>query len=157
MLTVSDASPNLKELDTADFYHATFFSDSDYDGLGSWGDPKKDFQIPTGGLKDIMLAYPSPHRVRRNFTRYFPTGFPLPTGATPPSPTLLLNTTFTTEVVEATLNITAGDYVTFQATLESGAHPGPHLILGGDMGGTCPFGTGPPGCVIGAKWSPNGE
>lgn len=135
------------------------FSDSDYDGLGSWGDPKNDFQISTGGLKDVRLAYPIPHRIRRNFTLDFPPGFPTPSGLPPPDLSLMLNTTFTREVVNSVLNSTAGDYVNFQVTLENiaGPHPGPHLILGGEMGGACPFGTGPPECIIGAKWSPNGE
>lgn len=145
--------------DTADFYHATIWSDADYDGLGSWGDPSNDFQITTGGLKDMRLAYPVPHNLRRNFTLfpYFPPGFAGPPGVPPLDPTLMYNTTFTSAVVNATLNSTPGDYATFQATLEnfSGPHPGPHLIIGGDMGGTCPFGGGPPSCYPGAKWSAN--
>jgi tyrosinase len=149
-------SPDFKELDTADVYHSTIFSDDECDGLGSWGDPNNDFQIGTGGLKDIVLAYPSPHRIRRNFTLYFPPGFPLPPGVTP-DPTKMFNTTFTSEVVDSVVNSFTGDYKNFQAALEGGPHPGPHLILGGDMGGTCPFGTGPPECVIGPRWSPNGE
>ena len=159
-LTVLDFSPEPK-LDAADFYHTTMFSDSPQDGLGSWGDPNNDFQISTGVLKDMKLAYPVPHNIRRNYTLhpYFPPGFPIPTGVPAVDPTLMLNTTFTSEIVNATLNSTPGDYVTFQTTLEnfSGPHPGPHLILGGDMGGVCPFGLGPPGCVPGPKWSPNGE
>ena len=148
-------------LDTSDFYHATIFSDSDYDGLGSWGDPNNDFQLYNGGLKDMVVAYPSPHHLRRNFTLYpdFPPGFPVAAGVPPLDPTLMYNTTFTKAVVEATLNSTPGDYVNFQTTIENfnGPHPGPHLIMGGDMGGTCPFGTGPPECVPGPKWSPNGK
>ena len=150
---------NIKELDTADFYHATIFSDSDYDGLGSWGDPNDDFQISTGGFKNLTFAYPIPHRIRRNYTLHFPPGFPGPTGLPPADPTLMLNTTFTTDVVNSVVSSFTGDYVSFQATLEGikGPHPGPHLILGGEMGGMCPFGTGPPECVVGPKWSPNGK
>lgn len=136
----------------------TFLSDSEYDGLGTWGDPNDDIQISTGGLKDIMLAYPSgPHRIRRNFTLYFPQDFPIPSGVPRPDPTLMVNTTFTSDIVNTLVSSYTGDYVGFQASLEGGPHPGPHFILGGDMGGTCPFGTGPPECVIGPKWSPNGE
>ena len=62
-----ELSPDLN-VDTADFCRATIFSDSDYDGLGSWGDPKDDFQICTGGLKGMTVAYPVPHRIRRNYT-----------------------------------------------------------------------------------------
>ena len=154
-----DFIPDPKRLDTADFYHATIFSDSDYDGLGSWGDPNNDFQISTGGLKDIMLAYPVPHRIRRNYTLYLPPDFPTPPGLPHPDPTLMFNTTFTREVVNATVNFPPGDFVNFQATLEgiAGPHPGPHVILGGEMVGACPFGLGPPGCVPGPKWSPNGK
>jgi tyrosinase len=148
-------------LDTSDFYHATIWSDSDYDGLGSWGDPDNDFRISTGGLKDMVVAYPVSHHLRRNYTLYpyFPPGFAFPAGVPYPDPSLMFNTTFTKAVVDATLNSTPGDYVNFQATIEniSGPHPGPHLILGGDMGGTCPFGLGPPGCIPGQKWSPNGK
>ena len=144
-------------LDASDFYHATIFSDSDYDGLGSWGDPNNDFQVPTGGFKDMMVTYPVPHHVRRNYTLYFylPPGFAFPPGV--PIPTAMINTTFTSEVVSATLNSTPGEYTIFQAALENGPHPGPHFILGGEMGGTCPFGLGPPDCIPGQKWSPNGK
>ena len=149
------------ELDTSDFYHATILSDSDYDGLGSWGDPNNDFQISTGGFKNLTFAYPVPHRIYRNYTLHFPAGFPIPPTLPPPEPTLMLNTTFTSEVVNSIVNSFRGDYVDFQATLEGvsrpGPHPGPHLILGGDMEGACPFGMGPPECFLGSKWSPNGE
>lgn len=145
--------------DTADFYHATIWSDSDYDGLGSWGDPNNDFQISTGGLKDMRVAYPVAHNLRRNYTLYpnFPPGFLVPKDAPPLDPTLMYNTTFTSAVVNATVSSPPGDYITFQATIENfaGPHPGPHLILGGDMGGTCPQGLGPPSCNPGPKWSPN--
>lgn len=154
-----ESGPDLKEIDTADVYHTTLLSDSDYDGLGSWGDPNNDFQISTGGLKDIKLAYPVPHRIRRNYTLYFPTDFPIPSGVPPLDPTLMINTTFTSEVVDSVVNSNAGDYIKFQASLEGlpGPHPGPHFILGGEMGGRCPFGGGPPECYIGPKWSPNGR
>ena len=148
--------------DTADFYHATIFSDSEYDGLGSWGDPDNDVQLCTGGFKDIVVAYPVPHHIRRNYTLYptgLPPGFPRPTGAPPLNPLLMFNTTFTSKVVNNTLSSTPGNYSNFQATLEGpfGPHPGPHFILGGENGGTCPFGLGAPECIPGPKWSPNGE
>ena len=154
---VSVLTPNS---DTADFYNATIFSDSPYDGLGSWGDPDNDFQISTGGLNEFRLAYPVPHNLRRNFTlQPFLHGL----AGTPPGvtidPALMLNTTFTKENVDFILKSFAGDFIAFQTYTEgiSGPHPGPHLILGGDMGGTCPFGLGPPGCNPGMKWSSNGK
>lgn len=147
--------------DTADFYNATIFSDSTYDGLGGWGDPNNDFQITTGGFKDIKLAYPVPHRIRRNYTNSAAQAilqFPLPKGVPPVGP-LMLNTTFTREIVDSIVNSFTGDFINFQGTLEglSGPHPGPHFILGGDMGGLCPFGLAPPVCNPGPKWTPNGE
>jgi len=143
--------------DTADPYHMTILSDSDYDGLGSWGDPNDDFQVCTGGFKDMMVAYPGPHRVRRNYTLYIPSDFPIPPGLPALDPSPMLNTTYTTEVVNSVLNSPTGDYVTFQTNCEgiAGPHPGPHLILGGEMGGRCPYGLGPPECVIGPRWYPN--
>ena len=154
-----NTSPDLKELDTADPYHTTFLSDSDYDGLGSWGDPNNDFQISTGGLKDVMLAYPVPHRIRRNYTLHIPSWFPLPTGVPAPDPTLMVNTTYTSEVVNRVVNSSTGDYISFDTTVEgiNGPHPGPHFILGGEMAGACPFGSSPPECFPGPKWSPNGK
>ena len=148
-------------VDTADFYHATIFSDSDYDGLGSWGDPKDDFQICTGGLKDLRVAYPVPHRIRRNYTLqpFLVGAIVRPEGAPPIDPSLMLNTTFTKENVSSIVNSFTGDYIHFQSAVEvtPGPHPGPHSILGGDMGGACPFGLTSPTCYPGPKWAPNGE
>jgi tyrosinase len=135
------------------------FSNSTFDGVGFWGDPENDFQIFTGGFKNITVAYPVPHNIRRNFTlQPFLATFDIP-GSPTVDPLLLINTTFTKANVEYTINSFTGDYVSFQPYLEniSGPHPGPHLILAGDMGGSCPFGMVPPACVPGMKWSSNGE
>ena len=108
----------------------------------------------------MKVAYPEPHGIRRNYTLYplLPAGFPSPSDEPPLDPTLLINTTFTSEVVASIVTSFIGNYSAFQATLENwgGPHPGPHTILGGDMGGACPFGSGPPACNPGPKWSPNG-
>jgi len=134
-------------LDAPDFYHTTIFSNSTFDGLGSWGDPENDNQITTGGFKNITVAYPVPHKIRRNYQPYL--------GGTQ----LLINTSFTKENVDFTVNSFTGDFVGFHAYTESilGPHPGPHIILGGDMSGLCPFGMAPPQCYPGQRWSPNGE
>ena len=147
------------QLDTSDFFHSTFFSDSTFDGLGSWGDSTNDYQISTGGLKDITVSYPVPHHIRRNFTiQPFLLGIS-PPGAPAVDPQLMINTTFTKEVVDFQVNSFTGDYVGFQANMEgiNGPHVGPHVILGGDMSGLCPFGLTPPACYAGAKWTPSGE
>lgn len=155
-----NASPNPK-LDAPDFYHATILSNSTFDGVGSWGDPQNDFQIFTGAFQDIEVAYPVPHHIRRNFTlQPFLGGVSFP-GA--PSiavdPTLMINVTFSAANVNFTVNSFTGDYISFQTYLENvgGPHPGPHIILGGDMSGLCPFGMVPPACTPGMKWSSNGE
>ena len=145
-------------VDAADLYHSTIWSDSAYDGLGSWGDPQNDFQISTGGFKDIQVAYPVPHHIRRNFTlQPFARGLVIP--GHPVDPLLLINTTFTQAVVDATVDSFTGDYVGLQTHLEGVPypHPGPHFIMGGEMTGGCPFGMVPPACVPGPKWAPNGE
>ena len=164
-VTPCTRAPNIspdQNLDAADFYHTTMFSESAYDGLGSWGDPENDFQICTGGFKDITLAYPVPHHIRRNFTLRPLTwiNFPgVPPAPLPVNPFEMVNTTFTKEVVNKTVNSWTGDYIKFQEYLEGfpGPHPGPHLILGGDLTGLCPSGLGPPGCNNGPRWSVNGE
>ena len=158
--------------DTADFYHATIWSDSDYDGLGSWGDPNNDYDISTGALKDMRVSYPVPHHIRRNFTLqpFLGTGSSsnstnstnsTSTSTGPPSPasTLMLNATFTSEVVNYTVSSFTGEYIQFQAWVESwnGPHPGPHGIVGGDLVGSCPFNLTAPACNGGPKWSPNGK
>ena len=152
-----------RKLDAADFYHATIFSDSDYDGLGSWGDPDNDYRIYTGALKDLVVAYPVPHHLRRQFTlQPFLNSGSTPTNPNGPpahDPLLMVNTTFTAEVVNYTVSSFTGDYIGFQVHTESfnGPHPGPHEIVGGDLWGGCPFGLVPPECVGGPKWAPNGE
>ena len=154
------------KLDTADVYHATIFSDSDYDGLGSWGDPSNDYQIYTGALKDMKVAYPVPHNIRRNYTLqpFLGSGSNSSSssstnGPASPASTLMVNTTFTSDVVNNTVSSFTGDYISFQANVESfsGPHPGPHAIVGGDLFGGCPFGLTSPTCVGGPKWAPNGE
>lgn len=145
-------------LDAEDFYHATFWNESTYDGLGTWGDPNNDYQIFDGGLKDIKVAYPIPHNIRRNFTLQ-----PLLSGVFgsngPPveSLSLKMNTKFTKWVVEGILETNTGDFLNFQTSVEnfSGPHSPIHLIVGGDLGVTCPFGSGPPVCYPGPKWAPN--
>ena len=71
----------------------------------------------------------------------------------------MLNNTFTREVTNSVVNSFTGDFIQFESTLQSlsGPHPRPHLIFGGDMGGTCPFGLAPPMCYPGPRWSTNGE
>ena len=112
-------------LDAHDLYNSDLFDDSS-SGIGGWGDPANDYQISTGGLKDIILAYPNPHHIRRNLTvlpfatsNYpafvFP-GDPL----SPPSPRdMMANITMTKQNVDYTVNNFEGDFSGFQAWVEA--------------------------------------
>ena len=108
-----------------DFYNSDFFDNSSSSGVGAWGDPANDYQIFTGGLKDIMLAYPSPHHIRRNFT-VLPFSLPNPINLFPNDPTvpslpkdLMINTTMTKENVDYMVNGFSGDFIGFQTYMES--------------------------------------
>jgi len=80
-----------------------------------------------------------------------------PTGPSPFTidPAMMINTTFTQSNVDYMLNGFVGDHRGFQAYFESifGVHPGPHIVMGGDMAGGCP--AGDTTCVRGPKWTPN--
>ena len=111
--------------DVHDFYNSDFFDNSSSSGVGAWGDPANDYQISTGGLKDIMLAYPSPHRIRRNFT-ILPFSLPNPINlfpndpaAPPPPKNLMINKTMTKENVDYMVDGFTGDFIGFQAYMES--------------------------------------
>jgi len=144
-------------IDAHDIYNAGIWDDSP-SGLGRWGDPGNDFQINTGGFKDQIRLYPSPHHIRRNFS-VFPftnAAFQNVKGIDVPA-AYMPNTTMVPENVAFMVNGFDGDFIGFQAYFEGlpGPHSGPHLMLAGDMGGLCPFGTGPPDCYFGTKWTPN--
>jgi len=143
-----DASPN--------FPNATIWNDSPTSGLGGWGDPNNDFRISTGVFsKDLELAYPAPHTIRRNYTdRSFSTD-PFGDG-TPPAPLPFWNY-ITPASRDALVDNFIGDFVGFHTLFEGpvGPHGSIHVMMGGDMSGTCPNGLAPPACVQGPKWTSN--
>ena len=166
--------------DSYDTEHSAMFDDDEWSGLGRWGDPNDDIQITTGGFRDIVRVYPSPHRIRRNYTLQplvnIPNPFPNDPLAPPIDTSILINGSFTRANYDFLLNGFVGDFRGFQGYLEGprvcvhlpppsapfdiltstqGAHGGPHLIMGGDMTGFCPNGTGAPDCYAGPKWTPN--
>ena len=58
-----------KNTDASNFYNSSIFDPSLTSGFGGWGDPNDDIQVMTGAFSyDFIVSYPSPHRVRRNFT-----------------------------------------------------------------------------------------
>lgn len=85
-------------------------------GLGGWGDPKDDYSVHDGGFRDLILTYPAPHRIRRNFTILTWEDIPSPLVT---EPLKLGNTSFTASVVEAILETPPGFYKEFQKALEA--------------------------------------
>ena len=102
--------------DASDLYGSTFFKDSNpKSGLGGWGDPANDFQVPTGGFSNFHTSYPSAHTLRRNFTLrpYLNSDSPFF-----PDPELMANTTFTKAEVHKMVEGFDGDYKGFQKYFE---------------------------------------
>lgn len=106
---ITDASP--------DFPNASIFSDSPTSGFGRWGNPADDYQIATGAFADdFQVAYPVPHRIRRNYTARSTNVDPFGDG-TPPAPEAFWNY-FTRESQVALVNSYVGDFQGFQAQFE---------------------------------------
>ena len=105
-------------IDAQDFYKSSFWKDSDpVSGLGGWGDPNDDFRVPDGGFHKLPLSYPTPHTVRRNFTLL---SFNLPFRSFLITDRQEMgNSSFTASIIEAILEIPAGDYKGFQTVLEA--------------------------------------
>ena len=102
--------------DAANVYGSTLFADSDsISSLGGWGDPSHDYEVPTGGLSNFHLSYPSSHTLRRNFTLqpYLHIGIPFFT-----QPELEANTSFTIEEVNKIVGGFKGDFKGFQTYFE---------------------------------------
>ena len=148
-------------IDASNFQGSDFWDPNTTSGVGGWGDPDNDYKITDGGFAHLEHAYPVPHRIRRNFT------------ATLPNSDELLTEEFTPESQEAMVNDFEGDFIGFQAAMESGSHGAVHLSVNAYVGlldalsffcsqtshrdllGTCPS-NAPAGCTRGPKWSPNG-
>jgi tyrosinase len=147
-------------LDASDVYGSSFFDTSSY-GVGGWGDPDNDYQIKDGGFKDMVVTYPSPHHIRRNFSLFPFTNPNLnppwgndPLGP-PPQTSLMINRTMVKENVDFIVKSFEGNFMGFQGYFESvnGTHIGAHLVLGADMTGLCPKDA--VDCHAGPKWTPN--
>ncbi|KAF9778931.1 Di-copper centre-containing protein [Thelephora terrestris] len=132
--------------DASDFENSAIFDPDPVSGLGGWGDPNDDYQITSGAFAtDFPLTYPSPHRLRRQYTPDIPG-----TNGT----TVHLADLFTPESQQALIEGYVADFIHFQQHLEGGSHGAIHRIVGADLLGTCPS-TAPSDCVPGPKWSPN--
>ncbi|KAI0030268.1 Di-copper centre-containing protein [Vararia minispora EC-137] len=142
-------------MDATEFFESPFWSDSDpSSGLGGWGDPSKDYEVQDGAFSTFNLSYPSYHTLRRNFTAQPYLG--LAGLDLFPEPALYANTTFTIEKISEGINGFVGDYPKFQQWMEwgEGPHGSVHLIMGGDLGGSCPA-SAPANCTPGPTFSAN--
>ena len=109
--------PHLSISDAPDLYGSTFFKDQNPEsGLGGWGDPAHDFEVPTGGFSNFHLSYPSSHILRRNFTLqpYLNSDSPFFSDRD-----LMANTTFTQAEVRKMVEGFEGDYKGFQKYFEN--------------------------------------
>lgn len=102
--------------DAPDFFESSFWYGSDpVSGLGGWGDPNSDWEVPDGAFSTIEVAYPVPHIVRREYTyQPFDSNDPLFL-----QPLLVGNASFSASVIQAILGTAAGDYKGFQTMLEA--------------------------------------
>lgn len=103
--------------DAADVYGSTLFADnSTTSGLGGWGNPSNDYEVPAGGLSDFHLSYPSPHILRRNFT--LQPWAPFAGSQFFTEPEKMANTSFTQTEVSKMVNGFSGDFKGFQKYME---------------------------------------
>ena len=126
--------------DTEDFYHSSIWDPDPESGLGGWGDPAKDYEVPDGALSDFKLSYPTPHGLWRNYTErpWIPVNYKLG------------NESFSDREISHAVNGYVGDFEGFQKFVEDdqvlqatflamfysilrpkGCHSGLHLTIGG--------------------------
>ncbi|CAE6395636.1 unnamed protein product [Rhizoctonia solani] len=130
---------------------SAIFSTDSATGLGGFGDPLQDYRVTTGGFSNMTVAYPIKHNIRRQFTL-----FPYLDWYWLQRPNEAANITITKAYVDAAINGYVGDFVGFQNATEKAQafHPNIHMLMGGDMAGTCPTAAGS-SCVGGSTWTPN--
>lgn len=110
----------LHATDSGNFFSSAFFEDADpKSGLGGWGDPTNDYQVPDGGFSDFRISYPAPHTLRRNFTLQPYLGALASMSPFFLDPRKYANTSFTPEEVSKLVNGFVGDFKSFQAYFEA--------------------------------------
>lgn len=106
--------------DASNFENSSFWDPDTTSGVGGWGDPNNDWQITDGAFAaDFTISYPSPHRIRRQYT-------PIDPNSTVPLPE-----TFTPESQQAMVNDFVGNFIGFQAFFQAGSHRSIHRIVTG--------------------------
>ena len=108
-------------VDASNFQNSAFWDPDTTSGVGGWGDPNDDDQITDGAFADdFIVSYPSPHRIRRQYT---------PTDSDDPDEPL--TNEFTPESIAAVINGFQGDFIGFQGRVAPGPHAAVHEIVGG--------------------------
>ena len=139
--------------DHADLFNSPVFEDSAEYGLGGTGDcgssPEADCIVTTGAFApstgNFELAWPIPHRLRRNLTLI--TGW-----YTHERPQ---NSTLGPEFVRNSTQQTTGDFFSFQYAMTL-MHNHVHNFVGGDLAGDCPKALPEEDCQgMGISFTPN--
>ncbi|KAF9507192.1 hypothetical protein BS47DRAFT_1377967 [Hydnum rufescens UP504] len=121
--------------DYKDIKHASIWSSDPVVGLGTFPDSTEDLTVGTGAFRDLIRAYPIPHRIERNYTprpfeiQRFPWVFDLPQKEA--------NSTQTPAEWKKMVTSFVGNYTAFQAYVDGfraeGVHTSTHLSIGGDV------------------------
>ncbi|KAG9103970.1 hypothetical protein FRC07_009879, partial [Ceratobasidium sp. 392] len=137
--------------DAASFNTSAIWDADPNSGLGTFGDPNDDYYVKNGGFKDMKVSYPITRGIRRQYTPY-----PYLTWWWVPRPTEAATETIQQKYVDDVINGYAGDFRAMQNASEKAQamHPNIHMIMGGDMAGTCPKAAGST-CQGGSTWTPN--
>lgn len=108
--------------DASNFENSDIWDPDPISGIGGWGAPDDDYQITSGAFAtNFTLVYPSPHRLRRQYT---------PTVPGPNGTTVSLTDLFTPESQTTLINSYVADFIHFQQSLEGGSHGAIHRIVG---------------------------
>ncbi|KAH7330593.1 Di-copper centre-containing protein [Rhizoctonia solani] len=137
--------------DTASFNTSAMWDGDSTSGLGGFGDPNNDYYLTNGGFKDMQVSYPIKHTIRRQYNP-----FPYLTWWWVPRPEEAAVVGMQQSFVDAAINGYEGDFMGFQNATEKAQafHANVHMIMGGDLAGTCPTAAGST-CQGGSTWTPN--
>ncbi|KAG9125874.1 hypothetical protein FRC07_005814 [Ceratobasidium sp. 392] len=137
--------------DASAFNRSAIFDPNPTSGLGGFGNPNLDYKVTNGGFANMTLSYPIKHNIRRNYTLY-----PYLDWFWLQRPNEAANTTITQKFVNNAINGYVGDFIGFQNATEKAQafHANIHMMMGGDMAGTCPTGAGS-SCTPGSTFTSN--
>jgi tyrosinase len=120
-------------IDSHDTEHSPLFSADPTVGFGTFPDQSTNFTLSNGAFHDIILAYPVPHRIQRNYSL---TPWETPLFSWPfPFPQKEANTTTTpAEYVKITTSFN-GNLTAFQYYMDGHSLQGMHGAIHGSLGG----------------------